>query len=125
MLTYETNGCSMCHADILRKNPTGELFSEHHSQEAEQSDDWRGRTLYANHSVQNAHKQTHNKRDHQHFHGLSSVVILWNGCFIAFLVSKRKTVTGQTPEPPALKIQAAFHRHYENSFAKVKLEIWV
>ena len=59
MLTHETNGCSMCHADFFRKNPTAELFSQHHSQEAEQSDDWRGGTLYANHSVQNADKQTY------------------------------------------------------------------
>jgi hypothetical protein len=51
----------MRHADFFRKNPTAELFSEHHSQEAKQSDDWRGWTLYANHSVQNADKQTYCK----------------------------------------------------------------
>jgi hypothetical protein len=61
MFTHEASGCSMCHADISRNNPTAELFSEHHSQEAEQSDDWRGRTLDANHSVHNADKQTYRK----------------------------------------------------------------
>jgi hypothetical protein len=61
MLTYETNGCSLCHADIFRVKPPAELLSKHHSQEAEQSDDWRGRTLYANYSVQNADKQTYRK----------------------------------------------------------------
>jgi len=88
----------MCHADIFRKNPTAELFSEHHSQEAEQSDDWRGRTLYANHSVQNADKQTYSKRNEQYLHELLPLpvlkAILSSGC-----VLERETVTAETPKP--------------------------
>jgi len=52
----------MCHADIFRKNPTAELFSEHHSQEAEQSDDGRGRTLYPDKSVEGTHSETNDER---------------------------------------------------------------
>jgi len=66
----------MCHTDIFRKNPTAELLSEHHSQEAEQSDDRQGRTLYANHSVQNADKQTYCKRNQQYLHQLLFVRFL-------------------------------------------------
>jgi hypothetical protein len=62
MLTDETNGCSMCQADIFRENPTAELFFEHHSQEAEQSDDWRGWTLYPDKSVEGTHSQTNDER---------------------------------------------------------------
>lgn len=47
----------MCHGDIFRKNPAAELFSEHHSQQTKESNDWRGGTLYANDSVQSSDKQ--------------------------------------------------------------------
>ena len=66
----------MCHADIFRKNPTAELFSEHHSQEAEQSDDWRGRTLYANESVEGTYTQTNDKGYEQDFHCISPAQIM-------------------------------------------------
>ena len=58
MLTHQTNGRSMCHADIFCKNPTAELFSEHHSQKAEQRDDGRRRTLYPDESVKGTHPET-------------------------------------------------------------------
>src|ERR1700743_906007 len=98
MLTYETNGCSMCHADIFRENPSAKLFSEHHSQQAEQSDDWRGRTLYANHSVQKADKQNNYKRKEADFHQVAPLpvlqAILSCACFL-----ERETVTAETPKP--------------------------
>ena len=52
----------MCQANVSRNNPAAELFSEHHSQEAEQSDDGRGRTLYPDESVEGTHSETNEER---------------------------------------------------------------
>ena len=52
----------MCQADVFRNNPAAELFSKHHSQKAEQSDDGRGRTFYPDHSVEDTHSESNDER---------------------------------------------------------------
>jgi hypothetical protein len=61
-LADKADGRSTGNIELLCLNPYPQLFSEHHSQEAEQSDDWRGRTLYPDESVKNTHPETNYKR---------------------------------------------------------------
>src|SRR5580698_6175922 len=68
MFFYKANSCGICHADFLCDSPAAELFSKHHSQQTEQSDDGWSRALYSNHSIQNANKHTYCKGNRHYLH---------------------------------------------------------
>ena len=60
-LTDKANRCGMRSVQLFRLNPNPELFPKHHSQEAEQGDDGRRRTLHPDQTVQNPYAQTNYK----------------------------------------------------------------
>ena len=51
-LTDRANRCGMRNVQLFRLDPNPKLFAYHHSQEAEQGDDARRRTLHADQTVQ-------------------------------------------------------------------------
>ena len=57
-LTDKANRCGMRNVQLFRLNPNPKLFAYHHSQEAEQGDDGRRRTLHADQTVRNPYTQT-------------------------------------------------------------------
>jgi len=56
-LTDKANRCGMRNVQLFRLDPNPKLFAYHHSQEAEQGDDGRRRTLHPNQTVQNPYTQ--------------------------------------------------------------------
>jgi hypothetical protein len=51
MLGHQAYGSGMCPNNFLRESPATQLLAENHSKQAKQSDNRRGRALYANQSV--------------------------------------------------------------------------
>ena len=73
-LTDKANRCGMRNVQLFRLDPNPKLFAYYHSQEAEQGDDGRRRTLHADQTAQNPYTQT-NYKD-------------MNKTFVAFLLHK-------------------------------------
>jgi len=67
-LTDKANRCGMRNVQLFRLDPNPKLFAYHHSQEAEQGDDGRRRTLHPNQTVQNPYTQTNYKGYEQDSH---------------------------------------------------------
>jgi hypothetical protein len=60
-LTDKANRCGMRNVQLFCLDPNPKLLAYHHSQEAEQGDDGRRRTLHPNQTVQNPYTQTTTK----------------------------------------------------------------
>jgi hypothetical protein len=67
-LTDKANGCGVRNVQLFRLDPNPKLFAYHHSQESEQGDDGRRRTLHPDQTVQNPYTQTNYKGYEQDFH---------------------------------------------------------
>jgi len=66
----------MRNVQLFRLDPNPKLFAYHHSQEAEQGDDGRRRTLHADQTVQNPYTQTNYKGYEQDFHRISPAEVM-------------------------------------------------
>ena len=60
--TDKANGCGVRNVELFRMNPNPELLAKHHSQEAEQCDDRRWRTLHSDQSVEDTYSETNDER---------------------------------------------------------------
>jgi hypothetical protein len=74
-LTDKANRRGMRNVQLFRLDPNPKLFAYHHSQEAQQGDDGRRRTLHPNQTVQNPYTQTNYKGYEQDSHYISPAQI--------------------------------------------------
>src|SRR5579862_659758 len=75
-LADKADGPSTGNVELLRLNPYPQLFTKYHSQEAEQGDDGRRRTLHPNQTVQNPYTQTNYEGHEQDSHYISPARIM-------------------------------------------------